>query len=140
MREGFFSALRRNERPEDPGAPTMSQTGRLSAGFERVADRPKAFVMDMFPYPSGTGLHVGHPLGYLGTDITSRFLRMDGRNVLHPMGYDAFGLPAEQFAVQTGQHPRVTTEANIMAIRAQLRRLGVDHDERRTFATIDPRH
>ena len=75
---------------------------------------------------------------YLGTDVTSRFLRMDGRNVLHPMGYDAFGLPAEQFAVQTGQHPRVTTEANIAAIRAQLRRLGVDHDPRRTFATIDP--
>jgi len=94
--------------------------------------------MDMFPYPSGAGLHVGHPLGYLGTDVTSRFLRMDGHNVLHPMGYDAFGLPAEQFAVQTGQHPRVTTEANIAAISAQLRRLGVDHDTRRTFATIDP--
>ncbi|HEY0508719.1 MAG TPA: leucine--tRNA ligase, partial [Blastococcus sp.] len=117
---------------------TPNPTGSLSAGFERVADRPKAFVMDMFPYPSGTGLHVGHPLGYLGTDITSRFLRMDGHNVLHPMGYDAFGLPAEQFAVQTGQHPRITTEANIAAIKAQLRRLGVDHDERRSFATIDP--
>ena len=94
--------------------------------------------MDMFPYPSGAGLHVGHPLGYLGTDVTSRFRRMDGDNVLHPMGYDAFGLPAEQYAVQTGQHPRVTTEANIEAIRAQLRRLGVDHDDRRSFATIDP--
>jgi leucyl-tRNA synthetase len=117
---------------------TPNPTGRLSAGFDRVADRPKAFVMDMFPYPSGTGLHVGHPLGYLGTDVTSRFLRMDGHNVLHPMGYDAFGLPAEQFAVQTGQHPRITTEANIAAIRAQLRRLGVDHDDRRSFATIDP--
>jgi leucyl-tRNA synthetase len=117
---------------------TPNPTGTLSAGFERVADRPKAFVMDMFPYPSGAGLHVGHPLGYLGTDVTSRYLRMDGRNVLHPMGYDAFGLPAEQYAVQTGQHPRVTTEANIAAIAAQLRRLGVDHDTRRTFATIDP--
>ncbi|MBB3675725.1 leucine--tRNA ligase [Modestobacter versicolor] len=117
---------------------TPNPVGRLSEGFERVADRPKAFLMDMFPYPSGAGLHVGHPLGYLGTDVTSRFLRMDGRNVLHPMGYDAFGLPAEQYAVQTGQHPRVTTEANIAAIRAQLRRLGVDHDTRRTFATIDP--
>jgi leucyl-tRNA synthetase len=117
---------------------TPNPTGRLSAGFQRVADRPKAFVMDMFPYPSGAGLHVGHPLGYLGTDVTSRFLRMDGHNVLHPMGYDAFGLPAEQYAVQTGQHPRVTTEANIVAIAAQLRRLGVDHDTRRTFATIDP--
>ncbi|TFV89478.1 leucine--tRNA ligase [Blastococcus sp. CT_GayMR16] len=117
---------------------TPNPTGRLSAGFEKVADRPKFFLMDMFPYPSGTGLHVGHPLGYLGTDVTSRFRRMDGDNVLHPMGYDAFGLPAEQYAVQTGQHPRVTTEANIEAIRAQLRRLGVDHDDRRSFATIDP--
>ena len=117
---------------------TPNPTGRLRAGFERVADRPKYFVMDMFPYPSGAGLHVGHPLGYLGTDVTSRFRRMDGANVLHPMGYDAFGLPAEQYAVQTGQHPRVTTEANIAAIRAQLRRLGVDHDDRRSFATIDP--
>jgi leucyl-tRNA synthetase len=117
---------------------TPNPTGSLSEGFEKVADRPKFFVMDMFPYPSGAGLHVGHPLGYLGTDVTSRFRRMDGDNVLHPMGYDAFGLPAEQYAVQTGQHPRVTTEANIAAIKAQLRRLGVDHDERRTFATIDP--
>jgi leucyl-tRNA synthetase len=117
---------------------TPNPVGRLSEGFERVADRPKYFVMDMFPYPSGAGLHVGHPLGYLGTDVTSRFRRMDGDNVLHPMGYDAFGLPAEQYAVQTGQHPRITTEANIAAIKAQLRRLGVDHDERRSFATIDP--
>src|ERR1700710_1608500 len=117
---------------------TPNPTGRLSEGWEKVADRPKFFAMDMFPYPSGAGLHVGHPLGYLGTDVISRFRRMDGDNVLHPMGYDAFGLPAEQFAVQTGQHPRVTTEANIAAIKAQLRRLGVDHDERRTFATIDP--
>jgi leucyl-tRNA synthetase len=117
---------------------TPNPTGRLGAGFEKVADRPKYFAMDMFPYPSGAGLHVGHPLGYLGTDVTSRFRRMDGDNVLHPMGYDAFGLPAEQYAVQTGQHPRVTTEANIAAISAQLRRLGVDHDRRRTFATIDP--
>jgi leucyl-tRNA synthetase len=117
---------------------TPNPTGPLSEGFEKVADRPKFFVMDMFPYPSGAGLHVGHPLGYLGTDVTSRFRRMDGDNVLHPMGYDAFGLPAEQYAVQTGQHPRITTEANIAAIKAQLRRLGVDHDERRSFATIDP--
>ncbi|HEV7212402.1 MAG TPA: leucine--tRNA ligase [Blastococcus sp.] len=119
---------------------TPNPVGRLSEGFDRVAGRPKYFVMDMFPYPSGAGLHVGHPLGYLGTDVTSRFHRMDGDNVLHPMGYDAFGLPAEQFAVQTGQHPRITTEANIAAIKAQLRRLGVDHDERRTFATIDPEY
>src|SRR5829696_1511810 len=117
---------------------TPNPVGRLSTGFDKVADRPKYFVMDMFPYPSGAGLHVGHPLGYLGTDVTSRFRRMDGDNVLHPMGYDAFGLPAEQYAVQTGQHPRITTEANIKAIKAQLRRLGVDHDDRRSFATIDP--
>src|SRR3954452_521812 len=119
---------------------TPNPTGRLSEGFERVADRPKFFAMDMFPYPSGAGLHVGHPLGYLGTDVTSRFRRMDGDNVLHPMGYDAFGLPAEQYAIQTGQHPRLTTEQNIAAIKAQLRRLGVDHDARRTFATIDPQY
>src|SRR4051794_27652419 len=117
---------------------TPNPSGPLSEGFADVAGRPKFFVMDMFPYPSGAGLHVGHPLGYLGTDVTSRFRRMDGANVLHPMGYDAFGLPAEQYAVQTGQHPRITTEQNIAAIKAQLRRLGVDHDERRTFATIDP--
>jgi leucyl-tRNA synthetase len=119
---------------------TPNPVGPLSEGFEKVADRPKFFVMDMFPYPSGQGLHVGHPLGYLGTDVTSRFRRMDGDNVLHPMGYDAFGLPAEQYAVQTGQHPRITTEQNIAAIRAQLRRLGVDHDPRRSFATIDPEY
>jgi leucyl-tRNA synthetase len=119
---------------------TPNPSGRLAAGFDKVADRPKSFVMDMFPYPSGAGLHVGHPLGYLGTDVTSRFRRMDGDNVLHPMGYDAFGLPAEQYAVQTGQHPRITTEQNIAAIRAQLRRLGVDHDDRRSFATIDPEY
>ena len=117
---------------------TPNPVGRLTEGFDEVAERPKFFVMDMFPYPSGAGLHVGHPLGYLGTDVTSRFRRMDGANVLHPMGYDAFGLPAEQYAVQTGQHPRVTTEANMAIMRAQLRRLGVDHDQRRTFATIDP--
>ena len=117
---------------------TPNPVGRLSEGFDRVADRPKAFLMDMFPYPSGAGLHVGHPLGYLGTDVTSRFRRMDGDNVLHPMGYDAFGLPAEQYAVQTGQHPRVTTEANIAAIKAQLRRLGVEHEERRALETSDP--
>ena len=98
------------------------------------------FIMDMFPYPSGAGLHVGHPLGYIATDVVGRFRRMRGENVLHALGYDAFGLPAEQYAVQTGQHPRVTTEANITNMRRQLRRLGLAHDSRRTFATIDPEY
>jgi len=93
--------------------------------------------MDMFPYPSGAGLHVGHPLGYIGTDCYTRFYRMDGFNVLHPMGYAAFGLPAEQYAVQTGTHPRVTTEANVERYRQQLRRLGLANDERRSEATTD---
>ncbi|HEY0185893.1 MAG TPA: leucine--tRNA ligase [Cellulomonas sp.] len=103
----------------------------------RAGARP-FFVMDMFPYPSGAGLHVGHPLGYIATDVVARYRRMQGDNVLHALGYDAFGLPAEQYAVQTGQHPRTTTEANIEIMARQLRRLGVAHDPRRTFATIDP--
>ncbi|MGL4305461.1 MAG: leucine--tRNA ligase [Mycobacteriaceae bacterium] len=97
----------------------------------------KLFVQDMFPYPSGTGLHVGHPLGYIATDVFARFYRMTGRNVLHTLGYDAFGLPAEQYAVQTGTHPRITTEANIANMKRQLRRLGLGHDERRSLATTD---
>ncbi|WP_345218920.1 leucine--tRNA ligase [Georgenia halophila] len=96
------------------------------------------YLMDMFPYPSGKGLHVGHPLGYIATDVIGRYQRMKGKNVLHALGYDAFGLPAEQYAVQTGQHPRTTTEQNIANMRVQLRRLGLAHDERRTFATTDP--
>jgi leucyl-tRNA synthetase len=105
---------------------------------EAVAGRPKRYVLDMFPYPSGVGLHVGHPLGYIATDVYGRYLRMTGHNVLHTLGYDAFGLPAEQYAVQTGQHPRTTTEANIVTMRRQLRRLGLAHDPRRSVATIDP--
>lgn len=116
---------------------TPNPSGRLSEGFERVADRTKMYVLDMFPYPSGAGLHVGHPLGYIGTDVYARFLRMTGHNVLHAMGYDAFGLPAEQYALQTGQHPRVTTEANIATMRRQLRALGLGHDPRRGVATTD---
>jgi leucyl-tRNA synthetase len=111
--------------------------GPLSDGFEAMADRRKLYVLDMFPYPSGAGLHVGHPLGYIGTDVYARFMRMTGRNVLHPMGYDAFGLPAEQYALQTGQHPRITTEANIATMRRQLRALGLGHDPRRSIATTD---
>ncbi len=102
-----------------------------------LAQAPKLYVMDMFPYPSGAGLHVGHPLGYIATDCYTRYKRMTGYNVLHPMGFDAFGLPAEQYAVQTGQHPRTTTEANVERYRTQLRRLGLAYDERRSVATTD---
>ncbi|WP_418957005.1 leucine--tRNA ligase [Streptomyces tritici] len=108
------------------------------AGDAAVVARPKKFIMDMFPYPSGAGLHVGHPLGYIATDVYARHQRMTGHNVLHTLGFDAFGLPAEQYAVQTGTHPRVSTEANMENMKAQLRRLGLGHDKRRSFATIDP--
>ena len=101
------------------------------------AEKEKFFLLDMFPYPSGKGLHVGHPLGYIATDVVARFTRMTGRNVLYTMGYDAFGLPAEQYAVATGQHPRISTEANIVNMRRQLRRLGLSHDPRRSIQTID---
>src|SRR6476659_409605 len=116
---------------------TPNPTGALAGGFAEVADRRKLYVLDMFPYPSGTGLHVGHPLGYIGTDVYARFMRMRGHNVLHAMGYDAFGLPDEQYAVQTGQHPRATTEANVANMRRQLRALGLGHDPRRSIATTD---
>ena len=112
-------------------------TGPLATGFERVNDKPKLYVLDMFPYPSGKGLHVGHPLGFIGTDVYARYKRMTGHNVIHAMGYDAFGLPAEQYAVETGQHPRVTTDANVANMRRQLRRLGLGHDPRRSVATTD---
>ncbi|MFE4517762.1 leucine--tRNA ligase [Kitasatospora sp. NPDC056783] len=105
-----------------------------------VAAKPHSFIMDMFPYPSGAGLHVGHPLGYIATDVFARYQRMTGHNVLHTLGYDAFGLPAEQYAVQTGTHPRVSTEANIANMRHQLRRLGLGHDPRRSISTIDPEY
>lgn len=108
------------------------------AGDPSLVAKPKKFIMDMFPYPSGAGLHVGHPLGYIATDVFARYQRMTGHNVLHTLGFDAFGLPAEQYAVQTGTHPRVSTEANIENMKIQLRRLGLGHDKRRSFATIDP--
>ncbi|MEU5986583.1 leucine--tRNA ligase [Streptomyces sp. NPDC047434] len=114
-------------------------TGDL-AGDPEIAARPKKFIMDMFPYPSGAGLHVGHPLGYIATDVYARHARMSGHNVLHTLGFDAFGLPAEQYAVQTGTHPRVSTEANMENMKVQLRRLGLGHDKRRSFATIDPEY
>ncbi|OKL50141.1 leucine--tRNA ligase [Boudabousia marimammalium] len=101
------------------------------------SEKKPYFILDMFPYPSGKGLHVGHPLGYIATDVIGRYHRMQGYNVLHTMSYDAFGLPAEQYAVQTGQHPRITTEENIANMERQLRRIGLGHDRRRTFATTD---
>ncbi len=114
---------------------TFRTAGPGEAGFD--PDRPKFYVLDMFPYPSGVGLHVGHPLGYIATDIVARFKRMTGHNVLHPMGFDAFGLPAEQFAVQHGVHPRVTTEQNIANMLRQLKALGLSYDWDRQLATID---
>ncbi|MBR2746762.1 MAG: leucine--tRNA ligase, partial [Bacteroidales bacterium] len=100
--------------------------------------KPKYYVLDMFPYPSGAGLHVGHPLGYIASDIFSRYKRLKGFNVLHPMGYDAFGLPAEQYAIQTGQHPEKTTHDNVARYRSQLDRIGFSFDWDREFRTCDP--
>ena len=102
--------------------------------------KPKYYVLDMFPYPSGAGLHVGHPLGYIASDIYSRYKRLCGFNVLHPMGYDAFGLPAEQYAIQTGQHPAVTTEKNIARYREQMDRIGFSYDWSREIRTCDPEY
>ncbi len=103
-------------------------------------DKPKYYVLDMFPYPSGAGLHVGHPLGYIASDIYARFKRLNGFNVLHPMGYDAYGLPAEQYAIQTGQHPAVTTENNIKRYREQLDKIGFSFDWSREVRTCDPKY
>ena len=109
------------------------------------AEREKVYLLDMFPYPSGAGLHVGHPLGFIGTDVLGRYLRMTGHNVLHAMGFDAFGLPAEQYAVQTGTHPRTTTEANIAALQGAAapagpgpRRAPLGRDHRRRLLPLDP--
>ena len=102
------------------------------------SSKPKYYVLDMFPYPSGAGLHVGHPLGYIASDIYSRYKRLCGFNVLHPMGYDAFGLPAEQYAIQTGQHPALTTEKNIARYREQMDRIGFSYDWSREVRTCDP--
>lgn len=103
-------------------------------------DKPKYYVLDMFPYPSGAGLHVGHPLGYIASDIYSRYKRLQGFNVLHPMGYDAYGLPAEQYAIQTGQHPAITTEKNINRYREQLDKIGFCYDWSREIKTCDPEY
>lgn len=148
--------------PETPGTPqyryTAEMAGNLEAKWQRIwdetgafnADNPsgslsgdlakheKYFILDMFPYPSGKGLHVGHPLGYIATDVVARYQRAQGKNVLYTMGYDAFGLPAEQYALQTGQHPAITTHDNIANMSKQLARIGLSHDRRRSFATTDP--
>jgi len=102
------------------------------------ASKQKYYVLDMFPYPSGAGLHVGHPLGYIASDIFSRYKRLQGYNVLHPMGYDAYGLPAEQYAIQTGQHPAVTTARNIARYREQLDKIGFSFDWDREVRTCEP--
>ena len=113
-------------RVPNPGDPEFDDT------------KPKKYILDMFPYPSGAGLHVGHPLGYIGTDIYSRYHRMRGHNVLHPMGFDSFGLPAEQYAVETGVHPAITTDRNIENYRRQLKAFGFSYDWDRSIATTDP--
>ena len=102
--------------------------------------KPKFYVLDMFPYPSGAGLHVGHPLGYIASDIYARYKRHKGFNVLHPMGYDSFGLPAEQYAIQTGQHPATTTENNINRYREQLDKIGFSFDWSREIRTSEPNY
>ena len=117
---------------------TFRQPNPGQPGFE--ATRPKFYCLDMFPYPSGAGLHVGHPEGYTATDILSRYKRMRGFNVLHPMGWDAFGLPAEQYAIQTGVHPAITTRKAIDNFRRQLKRFGFSYDWSREFGTIDPEY
>ena len=117
---------------------TFRTAGPGDADFDPA--KPKYYVLDMFPYPSGSGLHVGHPEGYTATDIIGRFKRMMGFNVLHPMGYDSFGLPAEQYAIKTGQHPAITTAANIENFRRQLKSLGFAYDWQREIATTDPEY
>jgi leucyl-tRNA synthetase len=132
--------LRWQDRWEAEGTFEAPNPAGPLADPDKIAGRPKIFVLDMFPYPSGTGLHVGHPLGFIGTDIYSRYKRMTGHNVMYTMGFDAFGLPAEQHAVETGQHPAITTSANVANYRRQLRRLGLSHDARRDISTTDPNY
>ena len=104
------------------------------------SDLPKYYVLDMFPYPSGAGLHVGHPLGYIASDIFARYKRLKGYNVLHPMGYDSFGLPTEQYAIQTGIHPEVATKKNTKRYRNQLEKIGCSYDWSREIQTSDPNY
>ena len=114
--------------------------GKVFHAVDCDLNRPKFYVLDMFPYPSGQGLHVGHPEGYTASDIVARYKRMKGFNVLHPMGFDAFGLPAEQYAIQTGTNPKVTTQKNIDNIRKQIKSLGFSYDWEREVNTTDPKY
>ncbi|HMC00082.1 MAG TPA: class I tRNA ligase family protein, partial [Flavobacteriaceae bacterium] len=119
---------------------TFKAENPAQSGAEGNSDKPKYYVLDMFPYPSGAGLHVGHPLGYIASDIYARYKRHKGFNVLHPQGYDSFGLPAEQYAIQTGQHPAITTEENIKTYRRQLDQIGFSFDWSREVRTSDPKY
>src|SRR5271168_963935 len=127
-----------NPGEEIPADHPFAARHKLSGQVAAAQLPPKYYILDMFPYPSGAGLHVGHPEGYTATDILARYRRACGFNVLHPMGWDSFGLPAEQYAVKTGQHPRVTTEANIATFTRQLKSLGFSYDWTRELATTDP--
>src|SRR6201987_2830402 len=117
-----------------------NSTFRAANPGEPGSEKPKFYALDMFPYPSGAGLHVGHPEGYTATDILARYKRMRGFNVLHPMGWDAFGLPAEQYAIETGTHPRETTQQNITTFRRQIKSLGFSYDWDREVDTTDPNY
>jgi leucyl-tRNA synthetase len=121
-----------------PDGHPFARRHQLSGKLAATQLPPKFYILDMFPYPSGAGLHVGHPEGYTATDILARYKRAQGFHVLHPMGWDAFGLPAEQYAVKTGQHPRNTTEANIATFKRQIQSLGFSYDWSRELATTDP--
>ncbi len=127
-----------NPGEEIPANHPFAQRHKLSGKVSAAQLPPKFYILDMFPYPSGAGLHVGHPEGYTATDILARYKRARGFNVLHPMGWDAFGLPAEQYAVKTGQHPRKTTEENIANFKRQIKSLGFSYDWSRELATTDP--
>ncbi len=127
-----------NPGEEIPAAHPFAQRHGLSGPASADKLPPKCYILDMFPYPSGAGLHVGHPEGYTATDILSRYRRARGYNVLHPMGWDAFGLPAEQYAIKSGQHPRATTEVNIANFKRQIQSLGFSYDWSREVDTTDP--
>src|SRR5580700_9113631 len=129
-----------NPGDEIPAAHGFALRHQLSGKVSAAQLPPKFYILDMFPYPSGAGLHVGHPEGYTATDIVARYKRMRGFNVLHPMGWDAFGLPAEQYAIKTGQHPSITTRDNIAKFKSQLQRIGFSYDWQREVNTTDPRY